>query len=233
MRFLDRKWVERKLDDFTQDLYYGVYLRHISELAPDLPPEAQRYAISHPGLLLMGAKLVSADLLNDGANLRLVVESGARLTTEYELANPGAVDLSVLRGAITTLSNEFDYGPQGTFIHRILLYPKGECEVVFTGLTVNLEMPEAPAARQQGQATRDAGQESAPTSKGKSTRKPAATKARKTAGKRGGKASAKPSSKRKSGSTAAKPRKKPLKQPVGKPRARRKKPGAQPPGESA
>ncbi len=217
MRFLDRNWVERRLDDFTQDLYYGVYLRHVSEIAPDLPPEAQRLAISHPGLLLMGAGFVSADLLNDGATLRLVVASGpATLTTEYELATPGAVDLPVLRGALTTLSNEFDYGPQGTFIHRILLHPKGECEIVFTNLSLRIDVTppspadqaQAPAANHQPRPNR----QSARTSAGKRAQKSAAKKsAAKKAPKRAGK------------SPAAGARKKP----------RRKKPDAPPPGDLA
>lgn len=217
MRFLDRNWVERRLDDFTQDLYYGVYLRHVSEIAPDLPPEAQRFAVTHPGLLLMGAGFVSADLLYDGATLRLVVASGpATLTTEYELATPGAVDLPVLRGALTTLSNEFDYGPQGTFIHRILLHPKGECEIVFSDLSLRIDVtPPSPADQAQAPAA------NLPP-------KPNRQSARKSAGKRAqqsaaNKSAAKKAPKRDGKPPAAGARKKP----------RRKKPDAPPPGEMA
>jgi hypothetical protein len=224
MRFLDRKWVERKLDEFTQDLYYGVYLRHVSEIAPDLPPEARRFAVTHPGLLLMGAGFVSADLLNDGATLRLVVDSGpATLVIEYELATPGAVDLPVLRSSITTLSNEFDYGPHGTFIHRILLYPKGECEIVFTSLKLSIGIsPPSPA--DEAQATPEAA-----TQPRKRAKRPARQPAKKASKKAAGQSSS--SRAGKSGTKAAP--KKPRRKSTGSKGPRSKKPGSQPPGESA
>lgn len=138
MRFLSREWVEGQLDHFSRDLYYGVYLRHVSELGPDLPEQARRLATTQPGLLLMGAQLASAALSPSGDVLRLTIESGAKLELEYTLANPGSVDMATLQAASATLTEEFDYGPQGTFIHRLLLYPEGECEVIFSDLKLRL-----------------------------------------------------------------------------------------------
>lgn len=153
MRFLSREWVEGQLDDFSRDLYYGVYLRHVSELGPDLPDQARRLATTQPGLLLMGAQLASAALSPGGDVLRLTVESGAKLELEYTLANPGSVDLAALQAASATLTEEFDYGPQGTFIHRLLLYPQGECEVIFSDLKLHLTAADrTPELEPEGEA---------------------------------------------------------------------------------
>lgn len=142
MRYLNRKWADGEYDEFTTDLYYSVYMRHLVDTAPELPQGARAFAMLSRGQLLAAGELVATRFDETAQSFTLILKfnSGTEanfLELEYLGVSRDTSDLEAFELADGCLTEEFDLGPEGTFEHRILLQPEGEALIRFTDLKLH------------------------------------------------------------------------------------------------
>jgi len=142
MRFLTREWIEHEFDEPTGFINLQVYLRHLEELAHDLPEGARLFALLSGGLRLQFASIVATTLDEDAGTFNLVVRIEGQdgdyfFELEYLGVDPAQIDIDAFDMAETCLTEEFDYGPDGTFEHRILLQPDGEATIRFSDMRLH------------------------------------------------------------------------------------------------
>lgn len=143
MRFLNRKWTENGYDEFTTDLYWGVYLRHFEDIAGDLPKMARALGAMSLGKNLISSEVAATSL--DAANktfklvLRLrTIHGDLFMDITYKGVDPAEVDEGVFDGVDFVLTDEFDIAPGECFEHRILLSPDGEFAIQFNDMDLKL-----------------------------------------------------------------------------------------------
>jgi hypothetical protein len=141
MRFLNRDWVGGAHDQFTLELYHSVYVRHLLDIAADLPASARVFSMLSQGTLLAGGRVVGTTRNDDRFKfvVRLAGSAEAFLELEYEGVDWDASDLEALESADKCLTEEFDVTPGELFEHRILLEPDGEAVVRFKDLKFHAE----------------------------------------------------------------------------------------------
>lgn len=143
MRFLNRQWAEGGYDSFTTDLYWSVYLRHLEEIAPDVPQWVRALGALSLGKAFVGRTVSSCSLNRTAGVFHLVVEvetveGSAFLDIAYEGVDPASVDEHCFDDIEFLLTDELDIAPHEKFEHRILLSPTGEFAIQFTDLRLNL-----------------------------------------------------------------------------------------------
>lgn len=136
MRFLTRDWLEDDFDEFTQALYLQVYMRHLEDIAGDLPEGARALAALSMGYRLNGAEVSATSLDEKTGQFRLVLKvetigGEMFLEVEYSGVDPDGIDLEPFENAETLLTDEFDIAPDARFEHRMLFEPDGEGNVIF------------------------------------------------------------------------------------------------------
>ncbi len=142
MRYLNRKWADGDYDEFTTDLYYGVYMRHLADTAPELPQGARAFAMLSRGQLLASAELLATRFDEAERTFTLILKftTGSEenfVEMEYLGVTRDTSELGAFELADGCLTEEFDLGPEGTFEHRILLYPEGEAMIRFSDLKLH------------------------------------------------------------------------------------------------
>jgi hypothetical protein len=143
MRFLNRKWAEGGYDDFTRELYWQVYLRHLESIADDLPRNARALAALSQGHRFVGGKVAATKLDREKASFQVVVRmdtiSGeAFLDIEYRGIDAETIDEHALDEVDYLLTDEFDLAPNEMFEHRFLLSPEGEFAIQFNEMDLKL-----------------------------------------------------------------------------------------------
>jgi hypothetical protein len=139
MRFFDRHWIEGEMDAHLRAMRVGVYIYHLEDIEAELPHGVRVLAHLDPGTSLFGARIAAARPEPGTAGFLLVLHVEARnaeggrieyfLELEYTGVNEAASDTAAFEDATRCLTNEFDLGPDGAFIHRILLEPEGEAVI--------------------------------------------------------------------------------------------------------
>jgi hypothetical protein len=143
MRYLNRQWVEGGYDEFTTQLYWGVYLRHLEDLAPDMPQWVRALGAMSLGKHFIGCPVSSCGLDAGAGVFHLVVEvetieGDAFLDIKYQGVDPDSVDEHAFDDVEFLLTDELDIAPDEKFEHRILLSPEGEFAIQFKDLRLNL-----------------------------------------------------------------------------------------------
>jgi hypothetical protein len=139
MRFLTRKWVEGEYDGQTSDLHHAVYVRHLEDIAGELPKSARTLARLSEGLLLAGTALIATQYDADKKSFTLILKV-TRIDTEHYLqleylgVDPDKCELEPFDYATQCVTEEFDLAPDELFEHRILLMPDGEAVIRFKDL---------------------------------------------------------------------------------------------------
>ena len=146
MRFLNRKWVEGGYDDFTTDLYWGVYMRHLEDIAGDLPQMVRTLGALSMGKAFIGSKVAATSLNHQEKSFMLVlrlqtIEGDAFLEITYLGVDPDAVDEHGFDDVEFTLTDEIDIAPDECFEHRVLLSPDGEFVIQFNDIKLDLKRP--------------------------------------------------------------------------------------------
>ncbi len=139
MRFLTRKWVEGEYDANTFGLHHAVYVRHLEDIAAELPKSARTLALLSEGLLLTGTTLIATQYDAAKKSFTLIlkvsrVEAEHYLQLEYLGVDPDQCELEPFDYATECITEEFDLGPGELFEHRILLRPDGEAVIRFQDL---------------------------------------------------------------------------------------------------
>lgn len=139
MRFLDRDWIEGKHDGFTLHLHHDVYVRHLMDIASELPHGAKTFALLSAGQLLFGAAIVATQHSPDEKRFTLILRIEGTdgehfFELDYEGIQPDLCELEPLDFAMSCLTEEFDIGPDELLEHRILLAPEGEAVIRFKDL---------------------------------------------------------------------------------------------------
>ena len=148
MRFLNRKWAEGEYDEFTTDLYWQVYLRHLEDIAPDTPQWVRALGALSLGKNFMGRKVSACSLDELTGTFHLVIEvdtidGPAFLDIGYEGVDSDSIDEQAFDKCEFLLTDELDIAPGEKFEHRILLSPDGEVAIRFSDMNLNL----SPAGR--------------------------------------------------------------------------------------
>lgn len=137
MRFLNRKWVDQGYDRFERDLHWGVYLRHLEEIAADVPHGVRLLGGLSQGVNLFASAIAATSHDQAARRFNLVLDIGGRyLDIQYIDAEPENPE--VLETAQRVLTDELDLGPDGLIEHRILLDPQGEFVVRFKDIQLKL-----------------------------------------------------------------------------------------------
>lgn len=139
MRFLDRDWIKGKHDSETLHLHQGVYMRHLLDIAADLPHGVKTFALLSAGQLLFGAAVVATQYVAAEQRFTLILRIEGTdgehfFELDYEGVDPDICELQPLDMAMSCLTEEFDIGPDGLLEHRILLEPEGEAVIRFEDL---------------------------------------------------------------------------------------------------
>ncbi len=140
MRFLDRKWADGGHDEFTLELYHSVYVRHLMDIATELPPAVRTFALLSRGMLLAGSKIIATQQDEKAGTFTLILKVKGHdaqhyLQIEYQGVDFDGSDLDALHFADECLTEEFDTLPEESFEHRILLTPEGEVVIRFKDLS--------------------------------------------------------------------------------------------------
>jgi hypothetical protein len=139
MRFLTRELVEGDHDALTFGLHHSVYLRHLEDIAGDLPKSARTLALLSQGLLLARTTLIPTQYDAHKQSFTLILKV-ARLGTEHYLqleylgVDADESELEPFNFASECVTEEFDIAPGELFEHRILLAPEGEAVIRFKDL---------------------------------------------------------------------------------------------------
>ncbi|MDC1141970.1 hypothetical protein OAU50_02670 [Planctomycetota bacterium] len=150
MRFLTREFAESDLEDSTADfkagLYHQVYMRHLEEIAGDLPKSVRAFAFQTMGLHMRGLGLI--DALEDAGDETLTLTFGVPaqpdvfLSCRYTGVNTDALDeaamMTIEENGSHILADEFDLAPQQRFEHRLLFGPDGQVGIQFKNLYVEI-----------------------------------------------------------------------------------------------
>jgi hypothetical protein len=147
MRFLDRNWIEGKQDPLTRHLHVDVYMRHLLDIATELPHGAKTFALLSAGQLLFGSEIVATQYAKEEKRFTLILRiEGAGgeyfFELEYEGVDPEQCELEPLDFGESCLTEEFDLGPDGLLEHRILLEPEGEAVIRFNDLKFHAKRAE-------------------------------------------------------------------------------------------
>lgn len=158
MKWLTREWASGAFDDSEWDSQWREYQLHCTAVLPRLRDGAER--LVH-GINLHDGQIQSFEYRPDGAlAVRVLVGD---LQVGYEFVELSFVDaeLRIEHGATIDslrfqdaeteiLYDEVDVEADGRFVHRVLLWPQGEYEVVFTALTERREEARSSDRRQRG-----------------------------------------------------------------------------------
>ena len=147
MQWLTREWASGALDDAEWDLRWRDYQSHRTAVLPRLRDGAERLI---QGVNLHDAQIQSVEHQPGGALVLRALVGDLQVGYEFvELSfvgaelrlEPGAtIDSLRLYDAETEIIyDEVDVQTDGRFVHRVLLWPQGEYEVVFTSLTERRE----------------------------------------------------------------------------------------------
>lgn len=146
MRFLNRKWAEGGYDDFTSELYWSVYVRHLEDIASDLPKMARAVGQLSLGKGFAGCEIAATSLDPQQGSFKLIlrvqtIEGDAFLELNYAGVDVEAIDPKLIDEADFVLTDELDLAPDESFEHRFLLSPKGELSVRFKDMELHLGRP--------------------------------------------------------------------------------------------
>ncbi|MCC6466264.1 MAG: hypothetical protein IT463_13075 [Planctomycetes bacterium] len=144
MRFLNRKWASGQYDELRAGNYYCVYLRHVQDIADDLPDELRAFAMLTHGHAASGATIWSARLRDreQVLSLRLLLQDSKGkkwllrlryLDVDVELLERGLLARLCRDPETRCLTDEVDLAPEGRVEHRILFAPDGEIAIRFRG----------------------------------------------------------------------------------------------------
>ncbi|GAA1767305.1 hypothetical protein [Agromyces humatus] len=147
MKWLTREWASGTLDDSEWDSHWRDYQVHCTAVMPRLRDGAERLV---QGVNLHDGQIQSFEYRPDGA---LVVRAlVGDLQVGYEFVELSFVDAELRLEPGATIDSlrfhdaeseivydEVDVEADGRFVHRVLLWPQGEYEVVFTALSERRE----------------------------------------------------------------------------------------------
>ena len=147
MKWLTREWASGALDDSEWDARWREYQSHCTAVLPRLSDGAERLVQE---VALHDAQIHSFEYrAHDALVVRALVGD---LQVGYEFVElnfvdaelrlePGATidSLRFLDTETEILHDEVDVEADGRFVHRVLLWPQGEYEVVFTALSERRE----------------------------------------------------------------------------------------------
>ncbi|MFF2368950.1 hypothetical protein [Agromyces sp. NPDC058110] len=154
MKWLTREWASGGLDDDEWDRRCEEYQAHNDEVLPRLSNGAERliqeinlhdaqiHAFEHRADHDLVMRALIGDLQVGYQFIELTFhDSQLRL-------EPGSTleSLRLLDDETEIIYDEVDVQSDGRFVHRVLLWPEGEYEVIFTSLAERRE-PSAPSAR--------------------------------------------------------------------------------------
>lgn len=154
MKWLTREWASGGLDDEEWDERWENYLAHNDEVLPRLGSGAERlvqdinlhdaqiHAFEHRADNVLVVRALIGDLQVGYEFIELAfLDSHLRL-------EPGSTleSLRLLEDETEIAYDEVDVEANGRFVHRVLLWPRGEYEVVFASLSERRE-PAPPSAR--------------------------------------------------------------------------------------
>ncbi|WP_307041751.1 hypothetical protein [Agromyces ramosus] len=148
MKWLTRERASGSLDDDEWDERWRKYLAHNAEVLPRLTNGAERLAQE---INLHDAQIHSFEYRpNDVLVIRALIgdlQIGYQfvelsfLDSEIRLEPGSTIDSLCLHEAQTEIIyDEVDLEADGRSVHRVLLWPQGEYEVVFTNLTERREL---------------------------------------------------------------------------------------------
>lgn len=153
MKWLTREWATGGLDDDEWDARWSAYQAHNTAVIPLLSNGAERLI---EDIYLHDAQIRSFDVLGDVLAMRALIGD---LQVGYEFIDlrydgaelrlePGASirSLRLQKRGTEIIYHEVDVEGDGRFLHRVLLWPRGEYEVAFAALTEQRE-PATPADR--------------------------------------------------------------------------------------
>lgn len=147
MKWLTREWASGELDDDEWDEHWKEYLAHNDEMLPRLSNGAERliqeinlhdaqiHAFEHRPDNVLVIRALIGDLQVGYQFIELTfLDSQVRL-------EPGSTleSLRLLDDQTEIIYDEVDVEADGRFVHRVLLWPQGEYEVVFANLTEHRE----------------------------------------------------------------------------------------------
>ncbi len=147
MKWLTRAWASGGLDDDEWEAHWRAYRVHCAEVRPRLSGGAERLL---DGINLHDAKIHSCHHQPDGALVMRTVLGDLQVGYEFveltyldaelrvEPRHDGA-DVSLTDPKTQILYDEVDVQADGRFVHRVLLSPDGEYEVVFSTLVERRE----------------------------------------------------------------------------------------------
>ena len=155
MNWLTREWASGALEDDEWRERWEQYVAHNREVLPRLSNGAERllrdinlhdaqirfFEQRPANVLAIGALIGDLQVGYESIELRFV-ESRIRL-------EPGSTldSLKLLDSRTQILYDEVDIEADGLFVHRVLLSPRGEYEVVFSSLTEHREPADRSARR--------------------------------------------------------------------------------------
>lgn len=150
MRFLDRRWVNRKLDNHELMLHLSVYIRHLESIADDMPPKLRAYAGLTAGTGLLGGRLIKARLHRAKGTLRIVFQldpgegDSVKVRMLFSKVDLESLNVESWKRICASKSSiagtdEVDLAPGGLFEHRILFLPRGETAVRFGRFRMEIE----------------------------------------------------------------------------------------------
>lgn len=147
MKWFTREWASGDLSDEEWDARALLYEAHLARIQPQLVNGAARLS---DGVNLHDGKIHAFELRADGVlRFRALIgdlEAGYEFVEldyrEAEIRLDPGVNLKALRlldPRTEILQDEVDIASDGRFAHRVLLWPEGEYEVLFSGLTERRE----------------------------------------------------------------------------------------------
>ncbi len=147
MTWLTHEWATGGLSHEEYEERWRLHLAHRVEVLPRLSGGAERLV---DGIDLHDGMVRSFEYLpRDMLTCRVLIGD---MQVGYEFVELGYVDaelrlepgstietLSLFDAETEIISDEVDVAAAGRFVHRVLLWPRGEYEVEFTSLTENRE----------------------------------------------------------------------------------------------
>lgn len=154
MRWLTREWAAGSLEEDEYDQRWSSYLAHRSEVRPRLHSGADRLLDSihlHDGQVrsfddkprdTLQVRVLTGDLQ---VGYEFVEMSYAEAELQLD-AGVTMRSLNLFGSDVEIIYDEVDIASEGRFVHRVLLWPEGEYEVVFSAFA-DRRTPATPADR--------------------------------------------------------------------------------------
>lgn len=153
VRWLTREWASGELDDDEWDARWEQYASHCADVRSRLSKDAellldvnlhdaQHRSFEYSPHETLTVRALMGDLIVGYEFVELTY-----MDAELRVSEVGSVRaLRLLHDRTEILYTEVDAEADGRFVHRVLLWPRGEYEVVFTAVKVHRE-PASPGDR--------------------------------------------------------------------------------------